>query len=947
MANVPSETSSQQDTRFADAQDLHRWLAARTRDWATIVAVRIALRVLPSSLNRAFAADRRAAAQIFRGCFVSWAAQTHPMFGIEGRAIAAASALHRLEGPDDLASDLRVATHACFAAGPAYSDLVGAVDAAGHAAQAAGFASTLVPADEFWDSVSADAVWLEQAGFVGLLERAQPSAEGLIHQPLWLPDSRLEPGLPKWTQAPLNAFERAAKSKNISWLVCSEWYRGVLIGKDIMNDVALKIAMQEAEFWDRDSNGVIDDIAKMAGRPVTSNRPALPPPGKVAPTPHAKSETRLGFQPDICDSDIDYLDRATLALVLAGRLNNVWNATSGMAGEAALRGGSASQSDGAVSWTDPLKPGFVVHVDAPWGGGKTSFANFLTRILNPYRNVGAIPSWMQSLELSNDEVWPEDFRRPWLIVNFNAWRHQHVNPPWWVFSEAIRRQCLKSIFAETNQQAATLPPPTAQFAYPGWIGRKLLGLRCVFSELLWRIWTPDFKKRFGIALAMFAAVWGLFHFNVIKLGESGVKVASNPEAPSLFVTLLILIVTASPAAWAIITAMTQTLLLGTPEAAKNYSLGAGDPLDRFRRHFAATMRRYRRPVLVVVDDLDRCDPTYVTELIRGMQTILVSPRIVFLLLGDRDWIEQTFSETHKAMKGIFVGAEHEFGARFVEKAIQYSLVLPDISADKRRHYVRKLLNVGDGAGSTPPRSPGRDAEAAVAARVAEVLAEKTFAARETAAEDLRQSAALEGLDEARRSEVLAGLDIGLSLRSAADSTVELATGHMIEGLAHLLPPNPRQIKRIVNAISLVQEAARLQNGVVPGSDRWQLLARWVVIMTEWPKSFFTMTRYPTIADRALGLAPDEPLTDLEERLAHAIRTNADVMRLLKFSDKETAWATKDISSVEIAWLSGLLPAPSGRILEVVATAMARMEEKSPDASGNPARRPARRRASMS
>ena len=104
------------------------------------------------------------------------------------------------------------------------------------------------------------------------------------------------------------------------------------------------------------------------------------------------------------------------------------------------------------------------------------------------------------------------------------------------------------------------------------------------------------------------------------------------------------------------------------------------------------MQRHQRPVLAIVDDQDRCDPIYVTELIRGMQTILVSQRVVFLLLGDCDWIEQSFSETYKAMKGIYVGPEHEFGARFVEKAIQFSFVLPDVSKPQRSAYVRSLLH---------------------------------------------------------------------------------------------------------------------------------------------------------------------------------------------------------------------------------------------------------------
>ena len=57
---------------------------------------------------------------------------------------------------------------------------------------------------------------------------------------------------------------------------------------------------------------------------------------------------------------------------------------------------------------------------------------------------------MNELHLDDAAYWPEGYRRPWHIVNFNAWRHQHVKPPWWVFAEssaiaAQRQLCMRSI----------------------------------------------------------------------------------------------------------------------------------------------------------------------------------------------------------------------------------------------------------------------------------------------------------------------------------------------------------------------------------------------------------------------------------------------------------------------------------------------------------------------
>src|SRR5262249_26108604 len=84
-------------------------------------------------------------------------------------------------------------------------------------------------------------------------------------------------------------------------------------------------------------------------------------------------------------------------------------------------------------------------------------------------------------------------------------------------------------------------------------------------------------------------------------------------------------------------------------------------------------------------------PDFIVDLVRGMQTLLRSPRVVFIILGDRDWIERSFESHHKAMNKVSVGPEQTFGARFVEKAIQMSFILPDMHEERQKDYVRRLL----------------------------------------------------------------------------------------------------------------------------------------------------------------------------------------------------------------------------------------------------------------
>jgi hypothetical protein len=105
---------------------------------------------------------------------------------------------------------------------------------------------------------------------------------------------------------------------------------------------------------------------------------------------------------------VDELGRKGFARVLARRIRDARKEEAGNAARApdprARRGGA-----------------FLVHLHAPWEAGKTSLLNFL------------------ATELRAED---QDLARRSVVVNFNAWRHQRIAPPWWwlmttMYSEAV------------------------------------------------------------------------------------------------------------------------------------------------------------------------------------------------------------------------------------------------------------------------------------------------------------------------------------------------------------------------------------------------------------------------------------------------------------------------------------------------------------------------------
>jgi hypothetical protein len=321
---------------------------------------------------------------------------------------------------------------------------------------------------------------------------------------------------------------------------------------------------------------------------------------------------------------------------------------------------------------------------------------------------------------------------------------------------------------------------------------------------------------------------------------------------------------------------TRSLVPGFSEEAERLNLGGGDPLERFRVHFHRSMVRLGRPVLVVVDDLDRCQPEFIVELVRGMQTLFRSPRIVFLILGDRDWIERAFAERNKAMNGND-GAEQGFGARFVEKAIQLSFVLPAVSKDEQDDYVRGLLRQGAMGRSSLAGVPSDDL-----GKLRQSFERATEASKGAVAPEAVKAAVVNDLGGAAfidQTALTRFVGEELAIQAASNERTEQDVKHRLEPLAECFPSNPRQVKRIINAVTIYHlvEQAR---GLPADDPRWLRLARWIILMTEWPSSWRLLASRPEFADlldkRAAGAA-DESTKAILDRL----RADKKLMTLLR------------------------------------------------------------------
>ncbi|WFE88565.1 P-loop NTPase fold protein [Roseibium porphyridii] len=638
-------------------------------------------------------------------------------------------------------------------------------------------------------------------------------------------------------------------------------------------------------------------------------------------------ESETSFAPDDAETERDDLGRGILAIALARRLHLIWcrlndamwqeakdptefprrplysSAYWTGAGAAELSGDgndpdSVEQAEGFSgdrSRTN-TRAGFVLHLDAPWGGGKTTFANFLARVLNPtgyrhgknsfltrrYGNADLTTVFLSDplpkdgSTTGDGRNWPSSARRPWIVVPFNAWQAQHVTPPWWVFYQSVRKRCFDSVIYEGWDPETVDGEPARK---PDWWQRQYLRLRLWLPEIFWRLTSPKIVALISTGVVSLLLFWLLYIFGILELntnakGQSSLMFSVGSDKGFGIadgIGLMLTALTGLSFLWGIGACFTESIRPGTDTLAERLSLGNGDPFERFRRHFYKTMKRLKRPVLVVVDDLDRCSPEFIVDLVRGMQTLLRSPRVVFVILGDRDWIERAFEVHHKDMNKVSVGPEQTFGARFVEKAIQMSFILPGLIPDRQKDYVRRLL-LGSRANLDTEQTKTFSSETTQNLRVffqqavqqpaapvldSEALKAQVRSAATTAstATDFSNTSDAKAVPTADLKSALENTEAfddwfkdEFTIHAATDEEVEAEISHRLEPLADHLPANPRQIKRIINGVTMYNAVAFRQRDWPPDDERWLQLARWIVIMTEWPKTWRLLASYPSLTE---------------------------------------------------------------------------------------------------
>jgi KAP family P-loop domain len=469
---------------------------------------------------------------------------------------------------------------------------------------------------------------------------------------------------------------------------------------------------------------------------------------------------------------VDTLQREGLARVLAKRIRD-------------MRSLEESTAQRLKDEDFPRGRSFLVHLDGPWGAGKTSLLNFLTRELEPGERIPLMPFFGRR---------PAAGEAHWIVVQFNAWQHQRIVPPWWWLMSSLSRQGGRGLWRIDVPRAVL-------FRVREWIWRAWIG---------WP-WYLLAAAAGGVIAVL--AVTGHLH---------------SPKHPGGWIAAGGASISAVLALWGVLRGLARSMVTSSTRGAREYIRHASDPMQSAKEHFARLVNWLAYPIVISVDDLDRCRDKYVVELLEGIQTLFRDVPVVYVVAADRDWLADSYANEYRSFKSRADEPGRPFGYLFLEKTFQISARVPTMSPEILIQFWGRLIRTD--------RLPDQDEM-----QKARVEADREFEGLETE-EEIRQ--AIVSNPGASAAEQQARAEAAAMKLAAPEHRA--ATEHSLLPFAALVDSNPRSLKQLVNAFGIARDIETLYGRNLKGDVvKQHQTALWTLLRLRWPKLADYLAEHPS------------------------------------------------------------------------------------------------------
>ncbi len=263
---------------------------------------------------------------------------------------------------------------------------------------------------------------------------------------------------------------------------------------------------------------------------------------------------------------------------------------------------------------------FLVHLHGPWGSGKTSLLGFLAKKLRTSESR-------------------------WVVVEFNAWQHERLGAPWWSLMTAVHREGLRAPFADAGR--------------PRDLWRSL---RLIWFEVKWRVrlgWMAYLLLPVVIGVLWFG--WNEGWFETATAESGWLTQAGDVAKPVAAIVGLVAALLGAARG------LGRSLAVGSARGAETFIRTSRDPMRTLRRRYEKLVSTIGRPVAVFIDDLDRCQASYVVEVLQGVQTLLIEAPVTYVVAADRRWLYDSYAKHYADFRSVAREPGRPLGHLFLER----------------------------------------------------------------------------------------------------------------------------------------------------------------------------------------------------------------------------------------------------------------------------------------
>lgn len=228
-----------------------------------------------------------------------------------------------------------------------------------------------------------------------------------------------------------------------------------------------------------------------------------------------------------------------------------------------------------------------------------------------------------------------------------------------------------------------------------------------------------------------------------------------------------------------------------------------------------------KPVVVFIDDLDRCSPKVVAEVFEAINLIMNNPAIkekcYFILGFDAHIVASALDESYSSFNGQFSGWY------FLDKFIQMPFYIPIMSQEEKNHFVSSFFRKEVLAQSLPDE----------ANRKKEEILKEEFENAQQKGGDVAVKQIFQEKRNIEEHRILSEIFVQNDIQKNKDDSPEIL--EQLQYLMIYLNQSPRDLKRYINLLRFhnAHQKARDLEGKTSSVDDFTRISKWLLITLKW------------------------------------------------------------------------------------------------------------------